>query len=199
MIKIRLRRVGAKKQPYYRVVVADARSPRDGRFIENIGTYDPRQDPPAFTIKEDRAIHWLQNGAQPTEAVARMLNKLGTVQKMERVRAGEPLEEVLASVVEVAVEPAAPEKVEAPAPAEEAEKAPAVAEEAAEPVAEMPLEELDLSARVANALTGAEIDTVQALLSKLAEGSEEMLAIPGLGQKSLEEIEEVLRARGLLK
>lgn len=198
MIKIRLRRVGAKKQPYYRVVVADARSPRDGRFIENIGNYDPRQDPPAFTIKEDRAIHWLQHGAQPTEAVARMLNKLGTVQKLERVRAGEPLEEVLASVVEVAEEPAAPEKVEAPAPAEEVEEARAVAEEVAEPVAEMPLEELDLSARVVNALTGAEIDTVQALLSKLAEGREETLAIPGLGRKSLEEIEEVLRARGLL-
>jgi small subunit ribosomal protein S16 len=196
MIKIRLRRVGAKKQPYYRVVVADARSPRDGRFIENIGNYDPRQDPPMFTIKEERAIHWLQQGAQPTEAVARMLNKLGTVQKLERVKAGEPLEEVLASVVE---EPAAPEKVEAPAPAEEAEKAPAVAEEAAEPVAEMPLEELDLSARVVNALTGAEIDTVQGLLSKLAEGREETLAIPGLGEKSLEEIEEVLRARGLLE
>jgi small subunit ribosomal protein S16 len=189
MIKIRLRRVGAKKQPYYRVVVADARSPRDGRFIENIGNYDPRQDPPTFMIKEDRAIHWLQVGAQPTEAVARMFEKLGTVEKLERVRAGEPLDEVLASVVEVAEEPPAPEKVEAPA----------VAEEAAAPVAEMPLEELDLSARVVNALTGAEIDTVQALLSKLAEGSDEMLAIPGLGQKSLEEIEEVLRARGLLE
>jgi small subunit ribosomal protein S16 len=196
MIKIRLRRVGAKKQPYYRVVVADARSPRDGRFIENIGNYDPRQDPPMFTIKEERAIHWLQQGAQPTEAVARMLNKLGTVQKLERVKAGEPLEEVLASVVE---EPAAPEKVEAPAPAEEVEEAAAVVEKAAEPVAEMPLEELDLSARVVNALTGAEIDTVQGLLSKLAEGREETLAIPGLGEKSLEEIEEVLRARGLLE
>jgi small subunit ribosomal protein S16 len=199
MIKIRLRRVGAKKQPYYRVVVADARSPRDGRFIENIGNYDPRQDPPEFTIKEDRAIHWLQYGAQPTEAVARLLDKLGTAQKLERVKAGEPLEEVLASVVEVAEEPAAPKKVEAPAPLEEVEEAPAVVEEAAEPVAEMPLEDLGLSARVINALTGAEIDTVQALLSKLAEGREEMLAIPGLGQKSLEEIEEVLRASGLLQ
>jgi small subunit ribosomal protein S16 len=199
MIKIRLRRVGAKKQPYYRVVVADARFPRDGRFIENIGNYDPRQDPPAFTIKEGRAIYWLQHGAQPTDAVARMLDKLGTGQKLERVRAGEPLEEVLASVVEVAEEPAAPEKVEAPAPAEEVEEAPGVPEEAAEPVAEMPLEELGFSARVVNALTGAEIDTVQALLSKVAEGSDEILAIPGLGQKSLEEIEEVLGARGLLE
>jgi small subunit ribosomal protein S16 len=190
MIKIRLRRVGAKKQPYYRVVVADARFPRDGRFIEIIGHYDPRQDPPAFTMKEDRAIYWLQQGAQPTDAVARMLDKLGTVQKLERVRAGESLEDILA---EVAEEPSAPEPVEAPAPVEEVEEG-----AAAEPLAEMSVEELGLSTRVVNALAGADIDTVQALLTKLEEGREEMLAIPGLGEKSLEEIEEALKARGLL-
>jgi small subunit ribosomal protein S16 len=194
MIKIRLRRVGAKKQPYYRVVVADSRSPRDGRFIEIVGHYDPRQDPPAFTIKEDRAIYWLLQGAQPTEAVARMFDKLGTVQKLERVRAGESLEDILA---EAAEEPAVPEAVEAPAPVEEAEEV-AAAEEVAEPVGEMSVEELGLSTRVVNALAGADVDTVQALLSKLEEGREATLAIPGLGEKSLEEIEEALKARGLL-
>jgi small subunit ribosomal protein S16 len=194
MIKIRLRRVGAKKQPYYRVVVADSRSPRDGRFIEIVGHYDPRQDPPAFTIKEDRAVYWLLQGAQPTEAVARMFDKLGTVQKLERVRAGESLEDILA---EAAEEPSVPEVVEAPAPVEEAEEV-AAAEEVAEPVGEMSVEELGLSARVVNALAGVDIDTVQALLSKLEEGREEMLAIPGLGEKSLEEIEQTLKARGLL-
>jgi small subunit ribosomal protein S16 len=194
MIKIRLRRVGAKKQPYYRVVVADSRSPRDGRFIEIVGHYDPRQDPPAFTIKEGRAIYWLLQGAQPTEAVARMFDKLGTVQKLERVRAGESLEDILA---EAAEEPAVPEAVEAPAPVEEAEEV-AAAEEVAEPVGEMSVEELGLSTRVVNALAGADVDTVQALLSKLEEGREATLAIPGLGEKSLEEIEEALKARGLL-
>jgi small subunit ribosomal protein S16 len=196
MIKIRLRRVGAKKQPYYRVVVADSRSPRDGRFIEIIGNYDPRQDPPAFALKEDRAIYWLQHGAQPTEAVGRLLDKLGTLQKLERIKAGEPLEEVLAEVIE---EPSAPEKkAEVPSPAQEVEEAPAVAVEVPEPVAEVSFEDLGLSTRVVNALDGAGIHTVQGLRDKLDEGREQMLAIPGLGEKSLEEIEEALRTRGFL-
>jgi small subunit ribosomal protein S16 len=127
MIKIRLRRVGAKKQPYYRVVVADARSPRDGRFIETIGHYNPRTDPPTFHIKEDRAIYWLQRGAQPTDPVLRMLNKLGTLQKLERVKAGELLVDVLA---EAAEEPLVAEEVEQPPVPEEIEKPPAPEEEA---------------------------------------------------------------------
>jgi len=196
MIKIRLRRVGAKKQPYYRVVVADSRSPRDGRFIEIVGNYDPRQDPPAYTLKEDRAIYWLQQGAQPTEAVGRMLDKLGTRRKLERIKAGEPLEKVLAEVIE---QPPAPvEKAEVPSPPQEVEEAPTVAEKVSEPVAEVSFEDLGLPTRVVNALDGAEIHTVQALLDKLDEGREQVLAIPGLGQKSLEEIEEALRTRGFL-
>jgi len=78
MVKIRLRRVGAKKQPSYRVVVTDSRSPRDGRFIETIGHYNPRTEPPTVVIKEERALYWLSQGAQPTDAVNRMLKKLGT-------------------------------------------------------------------------------------------------------------------------
>ena len=77
MVKIRLRRVGAKKQPSYRVVVTDSRAPRDGRFIETIGHYNPRTDPPTVVIKEDRALYWLSVGAQPSDAVARFLEKLG--------------------------------------------------------------------------------------------------------------------------
>jgi small subunit ribosomal protein S16 len=77
MVKIRLRRVGAKKQPHYRVVVADSHSPRDGKFIEIIGTYNPRTDPPAMEIDAERAVYWLGVGAQPSEAVRRMLDKLG--------------------------------------------------------------------------------------------------------------------------
>ncbi len=79
MVRIRLRRMGAKKKPFYRVVVADQRSPRDGRFIETIGTYDPLPDPPAFQIKRERAIYWLSVGAQPTDAVARLLRKMGII------------------------------------------------------------------------------------------------------------------------
>jgi small subunit ribosomal protein S16 len=193
MVKIRLRRVGAKRQPYFRVVVADTRSPRDGRFIEIIGNYDPRQDPPAFTLKEDRAIYWLQQGAQASDAVARMFDKLGTLDKLARVKAGESVADVLAeaaAVVQVKpVEPSLPEEVE-----EEA-----VPEEPAEPIAVVSLEELGLSTRVLKALGEADVHSAQDMLDKLAQGREEVLAIPGLGRKSLEEIEEALRAAGLLE
>mgnify|MGYP003574499734 CR=1 FL=1 len=77
MVRIRLRRMGAKKKPFYRIVVADKRSPRDGRFIETIGTYDPLTEPATVEMKLDRAAHWLSVGAQPSDAVARLLKKQG--------------------------------------------------------------------------------------------------------------------------
>lgn len=95
LVKIRLRRTGAKKQPHYRVVVVDSRAPRDGRFIETIGYYDPRTEPLTVRIEEVRATYWLERGAQPTEAVARLLTKLGISERWARVKAGEPLEEVV--------------------------------------------------------------------------------------------------------
>ena len=75
MVKIRLRRMGAKKAPYYRVVVADSHSPRDGRFIEEIGTYDPLADPAVIKIDLERAKYWIANGAQPTDTVRGLLKK----------------------------------------------------------------------------------------------------------------------------
>jgi small subunit ribosomal protein S16 len=76
-VKIRLMRVGKKKQPTYRVVVADGRSPRDGRFIEILGQYEPREDPSRISVDTDRAVHWLRHGAQPTEQVAKLLEVAG--------------------------------------------------------------------------------------------------------------------------
>jgi small subunit ribosomal protein S16 len=76
-VKIRLMRVGKKKQPTYRVVVADSRSPRDGRFIEILGQYAPRQEPSVVQVDSDRAVHWLREGAQPTEQVAKILEVAG--------------------------------------------------------------------------------------------------------------------------
>lgn len=78
-VKIRLKRMGQKKAPFYRVVVSDSRSPRDGRFIEEIGTYDPTQEPSAFNVNEEAAQKWLANGAQPTETVNRLFKKAGIV------------------------------------------------------------------------------------------------------------------------
>ena len=76
-VKIRLRRMGQKKAPFYRIVVADSRSPRDGRFIEEIGTYDPSTDPSTFKVDVKAAKKWLANGAQPTEVVGKILKAAG--------------------------------------------------------------------------------------------------------------------------
>lgn len=77
MVKMRLRRMGQKKAPFYRIVVADARSPRDGKCIEEIGTYDPNTNPSTITFNEELTKKWLQNGAQPTEVVAKLLKVAG--------------------------------------------------------------------------------------------------------------------------
>ena len=76
-VKMRLRRMGAKKKPFYRVIVADSRSPRDGRFIEEIGTYDPTRDPSVYKVNEELAKKWLANGAQPTEMVGKLFKLAG--------------------------------------------------------------------------------------------------------------------------
>jgi small subunit ribosomal protein S16 len=140
-VKIRLRRMGAKKSPFYRIVVADARSPRDGRFIESIGHYDPRSNPLAYTLDQEKAKAWLQKGAQPTEAVARVLYKFGLVERPWKEDAP-PKEEKLSkkAAAKASAAPAA-----APAPA-----AAAVAEApAAEPAAaEAPAEEAAAEATV---------------------------------------------------
>jgi small subunit ribosomal protein S16 len=116
MVKIRLRRTGAKKQPHYRVVVADSHSPRDGRFIEIIGHYNPRTEPPTFEIDAERALYWLGVGAQPTEAVRRMLDRLGIISRAEAIKRGEvAAREVVkkAKPVDVEILEAEPEEAEA--------------------------------------------------------------------------------------
>ncbi len=83
MLRIRLRRVGAKKQPSYRVVVADQREARDGSFVDHLGHYNPRTEPPTVVIDEEKALKWLRVGAQPSEAVAQMLRRSGTMDKLK--------------------------------------------------------------------------------------------------------------------
>ncbi len=79
MVKIRLRRMGAKKAPFYRIVVADSRFPRDGRFIEELGTYNPLKEPAEVKVDADRAKEWIKNGAQPTDTVRTLLKKAGVL------------------------------------------------------------------------------------------------------------------------
>lgn len=124
MVKIRLRRVGAKKQPSFRVVVADQRAARDGPFIEKIGVYNPRTEPETLRIDEARALYWLSVGAQPTESAARLLRTTGTMARFKRLKAGESLEDLVAEA-----------EAEAEA-AEEGEEEPVAEAEAAPPEAE---------------------------------------------------------------
>ena len=89
MVRIRLRRMGAKKKPFYRIVVADQRSPRDGRFIEAIGTYDPLKDPAVVVIDTERAVHWINNGAQPSDSVTLILRQQNIIDEEGKLVATE--------------------------------------------------------------------------------------------------------------
>jgi small subunit ribosomal protein S16 len=86
MLRIRLRRVGAKKHPSYRLVVADIRAPRDGAFVDIIGHYDPMTEPETIVIQEEKALHWLTHGARPTDTSARLLGKAGILEKFKPVK-----------------------------------------------------------------------------------------------------------------
>lgn len=95
MVRIRLRRAGARNQPTHRIVAAEKEKPRDGRFIEILGDYNPRTEPSTIRVKEDRIYYWLGVGAQPTESVIQILNQIGAMERYERYKAGEDLETLL--------------------------------------------------------------------------------------------------------
>ena len=128
-VKLRLVRTGKKKQPTYRLVAADSRFPRNGRFIEILGTYEPRHDPSVINFDNDRAVHWLRHGAQPTETVEKLLRISGAWEQFT----GKPLEPVVYPEKKSVATAAAEQEVPAEEPAAEEE---APAEEAAEPAAE---------------------------------------------------------------
>jgi small subunit ribosomal protein S16 len=142
VVKLRLMRMGKKKQPFYRVVAADSRSPRNGRFIEIVGTYDPRSEPSTIEIDNSKAVAWLQKGAQATERVEKLLKVSGAWDEFKGLPAGtsvtappapKPVKKTEAPKAEA---PAAAPAAEAPA----AEEAPAEEAPAEEPAAEAPVE-----------------------------------------------------------
>lgn len=96
MVRIRMRRVGARNQPSFRIVAADRESPRDGRFLEVLGSYNPRTEPSTIQIDEARLFHWMQHGAQPSDSVRQTLKGIGTWERWERFKAGEALETLVA-------------------------------------------------------------------------------------------------------
>lgn len=95
MVRIRLRRVGGKKQPSYRIVASDKESPRDGRFLEILGFYNPRTEPATIQLDEERIYHWLRNGAQPSDSVKALFKVAGLLERFERLKQGEPLAALL--------------------------------------------------------------------------------------------------------
>jgi small subunit ribosomal protein S16 len=106
MVRIRLRRMGSKHQAIYRIVVADKESPRDGAFIEIIGTYNPRTQPETVTLQEDRALYWMKVGAQPSDSVNQLFRKTGTTARYERLMKGEAPDVLLAeAAAQVAATP----------------------------------------------------------------------------------------------
>lgn len=102
MLRIRLSRTGKKRQPSYRVVVAEKEAKRDGRVVERIGFYNPLADPSEFQIQEDRALYWLSVGAQPSDAVKLLLEKQGTFERLSRMRAGESIDSLVSEYQGVA-------------------------------------------------------------------------------------------------
>jgi small subunit ribosomal protein S16 len=147
MVRLRLRRVGRKKQPSYRLVAADKESPRDGRFLEVVGFYNPRTEPSTITLKEDRIYHWLSQGAQPSDAADRLFSQMGLWERYKRFKAGEKIDKLLSEAAEVEAsrnvspktrfdKPVAPVDLKKPAPAPKAKPKAAVKAEA--PVAEKP-------------------------------------------------------------
>ncbi len=96
MVRIRLRRVGLRNQPSYRVVVANIESPRDGRFLEIVGFYNPRTQPATLDLKEDRIYEWMSKGAQPSESVTKLFKTINLMDRYARFKAGEPVETLVA-------------------------------------------------------------------------------------------------------
>jgi len=125
MLRIRLSRTGAKKQPSYRIVVTDVEAKRDGRIVERIGHYDPRTEPLEYRLDEDRALYWLSVGAQPSDPVQRLLAKQGTLERLTRLRKGESRDALVAEYIGVEISEADVEEIEQ----EQVEEADSIVEE----------------------------------------------------------------------
>jgi small subunit ribosomal protein S16 len=113
MVRIRLRRIGLKHQPSYRIIAADKEAPRDGRFLEILGFYNPRTDPSTVEIKEDRLFDWMSKGAQPSEAVVQVLKSVGAIERFNRFKAGEAVETLTAEAQEAYAQRTAAQKSKA--------------------------------------------------------------------------------------
>lgn len=110
MVRLRLRRIGLKGQPTYRIVAAEKEAPRDGRFLEILGIYNPRTNPATIKLQEDRIYIWMKNGAQPSESVMQIFKAAGTLERFDRFKKGEAVETLVKEAQEAEVKRAAPVK-----------------------------------------------------------------------------------------
>lgn len=117
MVRIRLRRVGGKKQPSYRIVATEKESPRDGRFLEILGFYNPRTEPVTLDMEEDRIFHWMSNGAQPSDSVRHLFQSAGLLDRFERFKKGEVVETLAAEATSAADKETASPKTSKSTPA----------------------------------------------------------------------------------
>lgn len=143
MLRIRLSRTGKKRQPSYRVVVAEKEAKRDGRVVERIGYYNPLVNPADFKIDEARALHWLSVGAQPSDAVRILLTKQGTLERLSRYHAGESMDTLVSEFTGVAPEAAPSVEVEAPSLVESVGGTVAAVAEKVEEVTEAGIEKIE--------------------------------------------------------
>ena len=110
MVRLRLRRIGLKGQPTYRIVAAEKEAPRDGRFLEILGVYNPRTNPATIKLQEDRIYTWMKNGAQPSESVAQIFKSAGTLERFDRFKNGEAVDTLVKEAAEAEVKRGAPVK-----------------------------------------------------------------------------------------
>ncbi|WP_419553841.1 30S ribosomal protein S16 [Candidatus Poriferisodalis sp.] len=138
-VRLRLKRTGKKKQPSYRVVAVDSRKPRDGRVLEVIGTYDPRQEPSAISIVNERAVHWLNHGAQPSETVSKLLTISGAWDEFRSPGSPQPADVATESAPEAPAPPPEPDLVlDSPEPSAEVPPQDGATEDSGEPAASEP-------------------------------------------------------------
>jgi len=177
-VKIRLKRMGAKKRPFYRVVVADARSPRDGRFIESVGYYDPLKKPKVFHVDNERILHWMATGARPSDAVRELLEREGTLPKTAhpvRTKTGPKRAPKPAQGPAAATAASARPEPQAEAIADGAPAAPEIGEEVVDevPVASESVDEVEAAEPAASETVGQDAEAEPAVVSDGGEASTE--------------------------
>ena len=174
MVRIRLRRVGGKNQPSFRIVAADKESPRDGRFIEILGFYNPRTEPATIQLKEDRIYDWMSKGAQPSDSAMQLFKTAGLIERYERFKSGEDVEKLVAEAAAAAEDVSPKTRRLAPESAPDNKKTQAKAQaEAVAAAAAAPAEEAEAPAEQAEAAPAEEAEDAPAKEVAPAEEAEE--------------------------